>query len=791
MNVKIVKVIFFLLSSFTMLGQSLVINEIMYSNEDVVLDGNNEYTDWIEIYNTSNSAINLEGYGLSDDEDDLLKWVFPNISIGVGEFLLVFANGENDGVDGWLHTNFKLETSGEAVFLTNDLAEILDQVGDNTQPNNISLGRCPDGAEAFSELLYPSPNGTNNENNVVTTSHVAGFYTEPIDLDIVSNGIENDDIYYTLDGSIPNADVMLFATPLTIESRVGDPNILSQIVTTLSSSSFQPSIETFKINVIRYASFRNGIRNSIIYSKSYLIDNDMFSRYDYPIISLITEEDNFFDYDTGIYVPGANFDAGNSQWTGNYFMRGSEWERDAHLEFFEENGDLSFTQDAGVRIHGGKKRGSRVKSLQFFARKEYGKKKFYYDFFEDGTKDEYKRIVLRNYHACWNKTVIKDAATHRICDDLDMEKMRSRPVVLFLNGEYWGMHGMRDRLGDFHLADLADVDNEEVNVLIHGSGINPDRPLDWGIVDGTNTNYIELMDFIEDNEMATEVNYNYVQTKLDISSMIDYYCAEIFFNNKDWITNNYKVWNTNQADSKWRFMFYDIDGGWGQQPVSWDLLSLTLSPTLTSGNPPYATMLLRNMMESEDFKNDFLTRMACLLRNDFTSDTLISNVDSYKSLIEPGISEHIDRWQRPNSVSSWNSSVQSKLTNFALGRHNYVIGHIESQFDMVYDIDIYDCTIPIDTIPVDTTTIDTSGINIFNIKSAQLLLYPSPVKSVLNISYKNPEQIKYIEIYSNTSQLIYREPYTESIDMSGYSEGIYFIKIYSQNQVYSRKIIKI
>ncbi len=749
----------------------------MYSNTNTIEDDNGEFSDWIEIYNASNSAMNLLGFALSDDEDDLLKWTFPDVEIEANGFVLVFANGQE--MSDALETNFKLDASGESLFLSNPSSEVLDEIGDEAQPSNISIGRVPDGGNAFGVLLYPSPEFSNHQNNIINFSSPSGYYTEAVNLDLNNSSPEDEEIYYTLDGSMPTEESNLFTENLMLESRVGDPNIFSDIITTLSAGNFVPDQEMFKLNTLRVVSFRDGIQTSPVYSKTYAIDEDMFNRYDFPLISLITEGSNFFDYDTGIYVPGVNYSAGNSIWTGNYFGRGIEWERDVHLEFFEQNGDLAFKQDCGVRIHGGRSRGSRQKSLQLYARKEYGHKNFPYSFFEESEKDEYKRIILRTATACWNKTVIKDAVTHRICTDLDMEMMNARPAVLFVNGEYWGVHGVRDVLDIFHLAELADEEEEEINILVHGSGINPSYDESWGILEGSNEDYIDLMEFIEANDLSQTENYAFVETQLDVSSMIDYYCAEIFFNNKDWVKNNHKVWKGSDDESKWRWLFYDLDGGWGYQPNNWNLFEACLAPEATfENNPPYSTMLFRNMMESPIYYNSFLERMACLLKDEFSEANLIEHISEYQSILEPGIEEQILRWDRPTSMISWTGSILSNLTQFAEQRQGFVIGHIEDQFDIDFNIGEYDCTPVIDVDEQDD-------------HYSQLLIYPNPVKNTLFIDNKTGESISRMEIYNQASQILYSEAYTKSLDISSFSSGFYILKIYQGNEVLVKKFIKL
>ena len=81
----------FLLLPWILIAQTININEVMSSNETILSDEDGDFSDWIELYNNGDSAINLEGYGISDDSLDLKKWVFPEISLLPNSHLLLFA----------------------------------------------------------------------------------------------------------------------------------------------------------------------------------------------------------------------------------------------------------------------------------------------------------------------------------------------------------------------------------------------------------------------------------------------------------------------------------------------------------------------------------------------------------------------------------------------------------------------------------------------------------------------------------------------------------------------------
>ncbi|MDO8899336.1 MAG: lamin tail domain-containing protein, partial [Bacteroidales bacterium] len=99
----------------------------MSSNATAVADEDGDYSDWIELHNTSNQALSLAGYGLSDDPEQPFRWVFPAKGIQPGGYLLVWASGKNRiNTQQPLHTNFSISAAGEPLLLTHPSGERID-----------------------------------------------------------------------------------------------------------------------------------------------------------------------------------------------------------------------------------------------------------------------------------------------------------------------------------------------------------------------------------------------------------------------------------------------------------------------------------------------------------------------------------------------------------------------------------------------------------------------------------------------------------------------------------------
>ncbi|MDA3867460.1 MAG: lamin tail domain-containing protein [Salinivirgaceae bacterium] len=154
-------IIILLLTSGSLWSQPVVINEFMASNSSVIADEDGDYPDWIELYNTGDEPVNMGGYTLSDKEDKLFMWSFPDVEIGSRSFLLLFVSDKNRK-GSFLHTNFKISADGETLTLCNNNGQIVDRVDAIKLETDQSYGRLDDGGEEWSILLVPMPGKTNN-----------------------------------------------------------------------------------------------------------------------------------------------------------------------------------------------------------------------------------------------------------------------------------------------------------------------------------------------------------------------------------------------------------------------------------------------------------------------------------------------------------------------------------------------------------------------------------------------------------------------------------------------------
>lgn len=766
---------------FSGLRAQVFINEFMASNATTIADEDGDYEDWIELYNSGDSIVNLKGFWLSDKASEPDLWVFPEVFIAPGDFLLVFASGKDRHSGPYLHTNFKISIDGEPLLLSDSTGQLIDYIAPVTLTTDNAYGRLPDGGGQFVFFDGSTPGYSNNNNPILEPYtdtlfflHNQGFYTAPFKLSV--NNLDNQAVIrYTTNGSIPDSTAAIFPDSLLIYNRESDDNIISTIRTNPETTPSyyrwkEPGDNIFKGTVLRLRSFINGEPASRTYTKTYWVHPNIYQRYNMPVISIVTDSLHLFDYEWGIYVPGLHHDL-NPVWhwdwgTGNYHQRGFEWERPASITFFEANGSLAFHQDVGIRIHGDGSRALPQKSLRIYARNLYGNNTIDYRFFPEESTDSFRRILLRNSGQDFYRTMLTDALTSRIVEPMNLEAQSARSSVVFINSEFWGIHNIRDRIDKYFFEYCCGANPEEIDYL----------EFNGDIIEGANTDYKNLLNFIENNSLEVSNNYNYVAQQIDIVNYIDYIIAKQFIAVYDWPGNNVEFWRKSNPPTKWRWVFYDND--MSLEHYTFDAIEHSTAEGNTSWpNPDWSTFLLRNLYKNEDFVNLYLARFEYHLYNTFTETRINAHLDSLLYFIEPVMEEQIDRWGKPYSHNYWESTIEA-IRQFATMRPCYMKQHLIAHFN------ITDSTYA-EHINCDTPTID-DDLGIFNI-------YPNPVNDVINIDFVNEKRTAICKLFDITGRLI-AQTYAENVKevkmpVYGFCSGTYILKINIDGQRFFEKIV--
>lgn len=648
--------LFCALLCFDLAGQ-IVINEISSKNETILIDYEGESSDWIELYNSnSDTSINLEGFYLSDDAENLHKWTFPNVFIEGDSHLIVFASGEDTLIDNEIHTNFSIKSEGESLFLSNSLGTLIDTISAKALLEDESYGRSSDGNISWLTFTQPTPNESNEQGLLkyeITFSHSPGHYLEDISLEMESN--DGFSIYYTTDGSLPNTESNLYTYSLLLSTREGEADVFSIIKCT--DEPYVPLQESKKSNIIRAQIFEGDQALSKVYTQTYLIDPDS-NRYTLPIISLVSQGDNFFDSETGICK--------------KWWKKGSDWERDVHLEYFDE-GALEFSQDCGIRIHGGSSSGARQKPFKLYARSEYGNSTFDYPFFEDKDIEQFKRLILRTPRS-HNGTYFTDELVSSIIQDTELERQAQRQVVVFLNGEYWGFYHLREKIDEFFIEENTGIDRDSCII------ISNDPILEYNCEVNDCEEYLPLWEIYHGIESINDSTYNLIANQLDIPNFRQYYITQFFVGNTDWPFNNVRRWKP-VGQGKWRQIYFDSDFSMSS------VTNVSLPYYINQGNfESWAFQPGLQLLQYEPFLEEFLADFEIQLNSTFKQEILLPKINQLKEVIAPEIGEYFSRFALDATEETWEAGVE-EVKYFIAHRPCVIQEQIEELFDVTIEID--------------------------------------------------------------------------------------------------------
>lgn len=568
----------------------------------------------------------------------------PFLSVGTGK---TDANPRTVGIlklpASSFHTNFKISGEGESIYLTNPQGNSVDSVQVGALAINTSYGRTGKNPSVWGVFASSSPGKANAEFALSPTtvdvpvfSLPGGIYSSGIKVSIAAPN-KKDSVYYTLDGTEP----------------------------TLSSARAQREIDIPVSKVLKARILKSGVMPGKVATNSYII----YDNKNLPVVSISMNPNDLWDFNTGIYVLGPNAESANPNFGANFWQ---DWEKACHIEMIENSGERVIDQDAGIKIFGNWSRANAQKSLAIHARKSYGPDEIKYKLFENRPFDEFQSIVLRNSGNDWNNSMFRDGLTSTLTNDLNFEKMAYRPSIIFLNGEYWGIQNIREKINEHFIASNSHVDPDSVLMLEN----------DGQVLLGSAGNWFDMYNFLSVNSMTTESNYNKVASQIDVSSFIDYFASQIFFANWDWPGNNIRYWKTTDPESRWRWIMYDTDfsfGIWNNRNSSSNSLAEATDPNGPGWpNPPWSTLMLRKLLENTGFRNQFVNRFADLMNTIYLPERVNKVIDQKSGAINDEIGFHLKRWGG-GGQSTWLSNVQT-IRTFVNDRPYNVFLHIQQKF---------------------------------------------------------------------------------------------------------------
>ena len=667
----------YLLVFFFFLNQicysQLVINEYSAANYSYLTDSYGQNEDWFEIYNNTASNIDLNGYYLSDKSDNLTKFqISSSIIINANNHLMVYASGNNEVNINDIHTNFKLhQTKGnEWIILTSpDGLSIVDSIFVLPSLTDHSRGRLNDADDQWGVFVSPSPNASNinaalNYSETPEFSYSPGNYSGTINLELLSDDTDVN-IYYTIDGSVPTSTSSLYNTPIVLSTTT--------VVKTISISNNLAFTESF----MEYGTF---------------FINDTYT---IPVMSVSGDQvDNL--------------------------LEGNGWiEPHGTFEYYRD-GIIVDKASGEFNKHGNDSWAYNQRGFDYITRDQFGYNYAIKDeLFRTKDRDKYQRLIIKaaandNYPFSYGGSGahIRDSYVQSLSQvaDLRMDERSFEPCILFLNGEYWGLYEIREKVDDIDFTDYYyDQDNGDVDYLKTWGGT-------W-IEYGTDTGWTNIRDYILTNDMSVQQNYNHVKSFYNTGSLIDYFILNSYVVNADWLNWNTAWWRGTNPDGdkkKWRYTLWDMDNTFGhgtnytgvpsQSPNSDPCDPESIGDPGGQGHIPIWNALLGN----DEFFADYINRWTDLSNNYFSCDYLISHLDSLIDIIEPEMPMQIAKWG--GNMTAWENNVQD-MRDFIDERCEVINSGILDCYEDDYGIEgPYNITIIID--PPLTGEVEMNGFNL-------------------------------------------------------------------------------
>ena len=629
---------------------NLVINELMQSNIDCIMDDLNEFPDsWVELYNAGSQTEYLSSYKLGGSEKLKKAYKLPSKQIAPGEYVLIYCDKEGEG----LHASFRLESGKDcAVFLFKD-DEVVDKIeGMKKQPApNIAYGRKTDASDEWGYQAIPTPGAQNSGS---TCKDILGdpVFSEPgkvftgsfnLTLSLPDGAPDGTLIRYTLDGKEPIAQSAVFA-----------------------GSSIRISGST----VVRAKLFCDGYLSPRSLTHSYINHGRNVTL---PVVSMVTDQAYFYDNKIGIYVQGT-YKSG----TPNYEY---DWRRPINYEYFEgPDAPSLINQLCETRVKGGASRGNSLKSLAIYANKRFGEKRFNYEFFPDQTPDiaEFKSFEMRNSGNDFDYMYMRDAVIQQSMGmNSDLDWQPSRPVIFYLNGVYKGILNVRPR------------SNEDYIYSYYGGLEDIDMFENWNeLKEGSWDNYNAFKEFYSGSGHSFEE----FAAWMDVEEFCNLMIMGVFYDNKDFPGNNIVMWRPIAEGGKWRWIAKDTDFGMGlySERYNYPTLTWVTTPGYDNNrndwaNSADATRLFRRLLDTPQFKDMFIDRTAVYLGDFLKAENIISLIDRRYNELKLEYKFHRDLF------NPWWPNYEQEIESarrWTRNRCNFFYTHLASHFNLASPVSL-------------------------------------------------------------------------------------------------------
>ena len=574
-------------------------------------------TEAIELKNITDKDVNLEDYLIEDKSGSIVN--LPNITLKANDYIVLYGSDYYSYSNGKVYLGFHINNSTEVIYLYKN-NQLIDEFSVGKLVSGVSSGIN----EKEQRVFYK--NITLGYQN--SSEYYNGYAEEPKfskDGGYVDNGTsislktsDGSTIYYTLDGSFPTQNSKKYDGPITINDTT----------------------------VVKAISYKDGYLPSTTLSRTYIVGR----KHENAIVSISTDSYNLY---------------GNYGIITNYKQNVNKI---INFEFYESNGDFGVGFVGDTKLSGADSREFAQKSMSIFLRKEYGLKEVTYPFFKDCDTVTYSSLLMRNAGEDPKGIRIMDAVlTRTLKGQMDIDMQEYRPVVVYINGKYYGLYNLRQKLNSDYLVSKYGVSKNNIDLIKYTT---PKK--------GSTADYENLIYYINTHDPANSDVYEYLKTQIDMQELVNYLIVESYYGNTD--LGNIEYWKS--SDGKWRWMLYDLD---------WSMWSsnVNMSYPVLSTNMPAVTYLYslinasRRLYRNAEFKDLYLSTLAYHLKNTFEPSRMNGIVDELAKEIEYEMPYHIAVWGRDysnlNSMDKWYRNIDN-FKQMITARYNYVTRNVKYEF---------------------------------------------------------------------------------------------------------------
>lgn len=632
--------LFFLLGCQTIFASNpLRITEISICNTAEVLDPNDNFQDWIEVYNPGIDTVYLHQLRYADNRANTMEFRLRNSrKVAGGKYALIWLNKEITDYKG----NYPdLDADGGFFAISDSLGNLLDSLNYPRQYSNVSYGRKSPSTSTFAFFVQSTP-GKSNSSSATATEIIAtpalsvsgGFYNNPVNVSI-SCATPGAKIYYTIDGSEPQ---------LTSIEYTGQPVFVNRTMP------------------LKARAFADGYLRGQTAVATYLINERKPDGL--PVAMITIDEKYLYDNQLGIYVKGTNgtYNYANSE-KANYNRR---WTRPGHFEFLDSEKNLKLTQPVGVSVLGSVSRTYDLKSFDIKASKRFGTPRLDYPFFplKDGRR--YKSIGLRNGgNNDFSGFIFRDAFSQSLAHGLDLDYQAYEPCVVYVNGKYWGLLNLREKNTKDYVYSNYNYSPDEIDMVYMSEAmLGTTRKLDP--VDSI---------FIR-NPIINDSVYNQLKKLIDIDNYINYLAIETILVNTDWPVNNNRHFTLRGKNDRYRWILNDMD-----RSLLFEGHNI-FDHVRNEVNVNLQHRMIQNLSEAEPFQNHMID-----IQSIYTATIL-----SERKMLEQ-LANVTDRYkdEYPYHVARWNTEWESWLDDgYKRTRERLGLVVDKSYMDMKFNFNLGD-----------------------------------------------------------------------------------------------------